>query len=798
MSFYVFNERKSLQQIQQTKLKDVGYKLILILSFSVISFAAFAQSKYTVSGTVKDKNTGESLIGATISITGTKTVSVMSNEHGFYSLTVPEGTYVLTVVNMGYHAQQMDVVLDKSKRYDFALDENAHELQEVTVTVRAKDDNVTNTQVGMEKMEMKDIAQIPVLMGERDILKVIQLTPGIKPTGEGNAGFYVRGGGADQNLILLDNALVYNASHLMGFFSTFNSDAVKDVTVYKGAMPAQYGGRLSSALDIVMNEGNNKEYHVSGGIGLISSRINVEGPIQKEKSSFLISGRRTYADLIAKASGIEEAKDATLYFYDLNAKANYILSDRDRIYLSGYFGRDKLGASDLMGIEWGNATATLRWNHILNERIFSNTSFIFSDYDYKVSADLAGIDNQIHILSRIRDWSLKQDFQFFANPENSFRFGLESTYHTVLPGQVSFDDPDQFEVESLQKKYSWENALYGTNTWKISDKLSMIYGLRLSSFSVLGAGDFYTLDGDHEITDTITYKTGDFVKTYLNLEPRLSIAYRLDDKSSVKAAYARTTQNMHLVSNSSISTPVDRWVPSSNNIKPEIADQVSLGYFRNFCDNMFEFSVEGYYKNLQNQIDYKDGAEVQTPDAVETELLYGKGRAYGVEFFLKKKYGRFNGWIGYTLSRTEKRIDGINNDGWYPAKQDRTHDISIVGIYELNKKWKLSAAWVYYTGDAVTFPSGKYTIDDQVVMYYTERNGYRAPDYHRLDLGATCVLKDSKKFYSELAFSLFNAYGRENAYMIDFRDNDDDKSRTDAYQYSLFRFVPSVSWNFKF
>ncbi len=773
-------------------------RFFVIIFLCIFPITLFSQSKYTVSGTVKDKNTGETLIGVIVGVSGTKPVETLTNEHGFYSLTIPSDNYQLSVSGMGYQVQQISLNLDKSQRIDFSLVTDPRELQEVVVTTRVKDENVTRTQVGVERMEMKEIAQIPVLMGERDLIKVMQLTPGIKPTGEGNTGFYVRGGAADQNLILLDNALVYNASHLMGFFSTFNSDAIKDATIYKGPMPAQYGGRLSSALDIVMNEGNNQDYHVSGGIGLISTKLNIEGPIQKDKSSFLITGRRTYADLMAKASGVEGFENASLYFYDLNAKANYILSDKDRIYLSGYFGRDKLAAEDFFGLEWGNATGTLRWNHILSDKLFSNTSLVYSDYDYKVTVYMTERDNKMGILSRIRDWNLKQDFQYFPNPSNSIRFGLSTTYHTVLPGQVSFDNPYQFNVESLQKKYSWENALYGTNTWKVSNKLSAIYGLRFSTFSVLGPGDIYTLDDKHQVKDTISYGSGDFVKTYFNIEPRLSLAYQLNKNSSLKAAYARTTQNMHLVANSSVSTPVDRWVPTSNIIQPEIADQVSLGYFHNFANNMFEFSIEGYYKNLQNQIDYKDGADIQTTDVVETELLFGKGRAYGVEFFLKKKYGRFNGWLGYTLSRSEKQIDGINDGKWYAAKQDRTHDVSIVGMYELTKKWSLSAAWVYYTGDAVTFPSGKYTIDNQVAMYYTERNGYRMPAYHRLDLGATWKLKDTKKFYSELAFSLYNAYGRENAYMIDFRENKDDPTRTDAYQISLFRFVPSVSWNFRF
>lgn len=769
----------------------------LILIALLWGSCVFGQSKFTVSGTIKDKKNGETLIGATVRVVEQKGTGAAANEYGFYSLTLPAGNYTLIYEYIGYKPQTRSVTLDKNVKLDMPMDENSQELMEVSVTAEKEDDKITNAQTGVEKLDMKEINKIPVLMGERDILKSIQLLPGIKSSGEGSAGFYVRGGSSDQNLILLDEALVYNASHLLGFFSTFNSDAVKDATIYKAGMPAQYGGRLSSVLDIKMNDGNSEKFGVSGGIGLIASRLNIEGPVQKGKSSFLISGRRTYADALLKASGDSRFTKNTLYFYDLNAKGNYIINDKNRLFLSGYFGRDKLGLKDLFDIDWGNSTGTLRWNHIINDKFFSNTSAIFSNYSYKISLNFGG--NDISILSKIQDWALKQEFQYFANPRNSIRFGFNSTYHTVTPGEIKISSlSSEINPRSLQKRYSWENALFASNTWKAAEKLNIIYGLRLSAFSVMGKGDFYTLNNKQEVIDTTSYAPGQIVKTYLNLEPRLSASFQLNTVSSIKASYARNTQNMHLISNSTTGSPTDKWVPSSNIIKPEISDQVSLGYFRNLFGNKVEVSVEGYYKWMQNQIDYRDGANPTSSEVVEKELLFGRGRAYGVEFFLKKKTGKFTGWIGYTLSRTEKQIDGINKDQWYVARQDRTHDISIVGIYEINRKLNVSATWIYNTGNAVTFPSGKYEVAGQVAFYYTERNGYRMPANHRLDMGLTWKLKERKRFTSELAFSIYNVYARENAYIINFQENKDDPSRTEAVQTSLFRMVPSISYNFKF
>lgn len=770
-----------------------GYFLIILLTFCL---GGISQTKFTVSGTIKDKKSGETVIGAIVKVLELKNIGTTTNEFGFFSLSIPEGDYTLITEYFGFKSQTQKIVLKSNLRLDFLLDETAKELEEVEVTATKQDDNVKDAQTGVQKIDIKEINKLPVLMGERDLVKSMQLTPGVKSGGDGNAGFYVRGGGLDQNLILLDDAPVYNASHLLGFFSTFNSDAIKDATLYKGGMPSQYGGRLASVLDIKMNEGNNRSYHAAGGIGLISSRLSIEGPIQKEKSSFLISGRRTYADLLLRSTGDERFEKSTLYFYDLNAKANYIIGSKDRIYLSGYFGRDKLGLKDLFGLDWGNATGTLRWNHIINPKWFSNTSFIFSNYSYKINVQLGG--NEISLLSRIQDFNLKQEFQYFANPRNSIKIGFNAIHHTIVPGEIKASEESGLKFTPPQNRYSLEGGLYFSNNWKASQKLNIIYGLRLSSFNILGAGDFLTLNDKMEVIDTVTYKENELVKSYNNLEPRLSASYQLSASSSLKASYARMTQNLHLLSNSTSSSPTDRWIPSSNNVKPEIADQVSIGYFRNFSDDKYEFNVEMYYKDMQNQIDYKDGANVISSDVVEPELLFGDGRAYGIECFLKKRVGKLTGWVGYTLSRTEKKIQNINDNNWYPAKQDRTHDVSLVAIYELSKKWTFSATFVYYTGNAVTFPSGKYKVEEQVVFYYTERNGYRMPDYHRLDIAATWKLKERKKFSSELAFSIYNVYARENAFIINFRENENDPTKTEAVQISLFRIVPSISYNFKF
>jgi len=783
-------------------------KTLLLICVTIFSFSiANAQQKFTISGTITSKAKGETIIAAAVKAAPynppkgdeqrRQGTSVLSNDYGFYSITVPKGEYTIEISAVGLQPFSKTITVDNNVILNVSLEDFVRDLSEVVVSSDSRSRSLSNPQMGVEKLSTKEIKYVPVLLGERDILKVMQLLPGVKSAGDGNSGFYVRGGAADQNLILLDEAPVYNASHLLGFFSTFNSDAIKDMTMYKAGMPAQYGGRLSSVLDIKMNEGNNQAYNVSGGIGLISTKLNVEGPIQKNKSSFLVTGRRTYVDAFLKLSKDSTVNSNNLSFYDFNAKANYILSKKDRLYLSGYFGRDNLGVGSTFGIAWGNGTGTARWNHIFNPKLFSNTSLILSNYNYTISIRSGATD--FDIFSQIRDWNLKEEMQWYINSRNNLKFGLNAIYHSIKPGKVTASEASSVNSSQLQKRYSLENAVYATNTWKASDKINITYGMRLTAFSILGKGDFYAIDATGVVTDTFSYKKGDVVKTYLNAEPRLAMSYQYNSSSSVKASYVRNVQNLHLISNSTAASPTDKWLASTNIIKPEVSDQVAIGYYKNFVGNNYELSGEAYYKTMQNQVDYRDGADVFiNSDAIETQLLFGKGRAYGIEWLFKKKLGRISGWLSYTLSKTERKIIGINENKWYNAKQDRTHDIAVVAIYQLNKKWTLSANWIYYTGSAVTFPAGKYRIDDQTVFYYTKRNDYRMPAYHRLDIGATWLLKQKKKFSSELTISLYNAYGRENAYTIEFRDNKDDPNKTEAVQTALFKYIPSVSYNFKF
>lgn len=771
-------------------------KLLLTTLLLTFSLTIIAQKRVTIKGKIYNSENKELLTGASIGVKELPQLGSFSDDSGNYTLSIPSGEYIFVFKLLGYNTKEIKVKLDQDKIQDVELIPEAVSLAEVEITAVRTDENVKSVQSGVDKLEIETINKIPVLLGERDILKTLQLLPGVQSAGEGNTGFYVRGGSNDQNLILLDNATVYNPSHLFGFFSTFNSDAVDDMTIYKGSMPAQYGGRLSSTLDVSMRDGDLKEHHVTGGIGLISSRLTLEGPIQKERSSFIVSARRTYADALARLMGVSQAKDSKLYFYDLNAKLSYVVSDKDKLTLTAYYGKDKLGVSKVAVMDWGNTIASLKWNHIFDAKKASATFLSYTDYTYNVSVDLT---TGLNISSHIRDFNLNQEFSFYPNGRNAIKTGFTSIYRQVIPGELVSKDPSKLDVTPFKHRNSWENALFLTNSTRFTDRFELSYGLRLSAFSVLGGSDLYNFDKDtHQIKDTIPTKSGQFVKTYWNLEPRLSMALQLNDVSSVKAAYTRTTQNLHLISTSNMANPTDRWIVNTNYIKPEIANQVSLGYFRNFSDNMFEFSAEVYYKDLKNQIDFKDGADVGTKDIVETELLFGKGRAYGLELFLKKKFGRFNGWIGYTLSRSERKIDGINKGGWYAANQDRTHDVSVVGIYNLNKKWSLSASWVFASGNPMTFPSGKYVVDGHTIYYYEGRNQYRAPSFHRLDLGATCILKQTKKYTSELAFSLYNAYGRKNPYMFDFRQNIDNPDISESYMIYLFSVIPSISWNFKF
>lgn len=777
-------------------MRNITFFFITFFLYSAFCNGANAQQKHTMSGIIREKNSGEVLIGASVYLLERPNSGSVSNAYGFYSITAPAGTYTLIISFAGYRQDSLKVELSKDLFTGIELVQSAAALQEVVINANKRNDNILKPIMGVQKLSIDEIKNIPVIFGEKDVLKTMQLLPGVKSAGEGSAGFYVRGGGADQNLILIDEAPVYNASHLLGFFSSFNSDAIKDLTLYKGAIPAEYGGRLSSVVDIKMNDGNNQDYHATGGIGLIASRLNIEGPIVKDKGSFIISGRRTYADLFLKLSHDSSINKNTLYFYDFNLKANYRINDNNKVYLSGYFGKDKLGFDKTFGIDYGNTTATARWNHIFSSRLFSNTSFIYSNYNYDITIN--SNQNNIIIKSKIEDIALKEDFQYYLNADNKINFGFNFIYHTISPGVIDASASSSFISQVIQSKYAYENALYISNDIVPAEKIKINYGMRLSAFSLVGPGNFYTYNNEGNVIKTTTYKSGAIVKTYYNLEPRFSASFQLNQSNSIKASYTRNVQNLHLISNSVSINPTDIWIPTSFNVKPEIADQVSIGYYKNLSDNKYEFYSELYYKNLQNQIDYKNGAQLPANENVESQLLYGQGRAYGLELFLKKKYGKLTGWISYTLSRAEKKIADINKGNYYADKQDQTHNIALVGIYKANKKWTLSSNFVYNTGNAVTFPSGKYTVNGQTTFYYTERNGYRMPAYHRLDLGATLLGKKRKKSERSWTFSLYNAYGRENAYSITFEDNPDDPTKTRAIQTSLFKWIPAVTYNFKF
>ncbi len=742
--------------------------------------------EHSISGHLRDAESGEELIYATVSVAGTSQ-GVNTNEYGFYSITLPQGKQTLYFSYVGYETDSLVVDLNGDMTKDVELTTVSTQMMEVVVLAENENENVTNTEVSVLSLDIKEAKKIPVIFGEQDIVKTMQLLPGVSANSEGGSGFFVRGGDADQNLILFDEAPVYNASHLLGFFSVFNSDALKDVKMYKGGIPAQFGGRASSVMDVRMRNGNMKKWESSGGIGLISSRLTLEGPIVKDKGSIIVSGRRTYADVVARPF-LED--DFSLYFYDLNLKANYKFGEKDRVYISGYLGRDVFG-SDEFGFDWGNRTFTARWNHIYNNKLFSNTSFIYSEYDYGFNVDNGGIN--IDLDAGIYDINLKQDYNFYLNPNNEITFGWQGIYHRFQPSVFSFDEEVQ---SSAERQYAMENGIYIANEQKVSDKLFLNYGARLSSFHNIGPYTEKTFDANDDVLTETEYESGKFYNTYLNIEPRFSATYLVDEVSSLKLSYNRNAQYLHLLSNSTSGSPTDLWVPSSPLVKPTLADQVAVGYFRNFKNNQYKFSTEVYYKNLQNTVDYEDGAEIFGNENIESELIFGKGRAYGIEFLLEKTKGAFTGWVGYTLSKSERQYDELRNGEWFSARQDRTHDISVVGIYQINPKISLSASWVYNTGDAVTFPNGKYFIDGNLVSLYSERNGDRMPDYHRMDLGLTWKLKERKRFASDLNFSIYNVYNRKNAYSITFDANA--AGATEATRLALFGAVPSVTWNFKF
>jgi hypothetical protein len=775
------------------KLKQFIFYLLLALPVLV---QAQTKKNFTISGTIKDKTNGETLPAATVSFLELPGKGITTNSYGFYSIALPEGNYTMLTTYTGYITDTVKIQLSKNTLHNANLTSGQNQLKEVVVkSSSSKSKNILNLPPGVQRLTINEVKDVPVLMGEKDILKTIQLLPGIVSAGDGNAGFFVRGGGSDQNLMLLDEATVYNASHVFGFFSVFNSDAIKDISIYKAGMPANYGGRLSSVEDIQMNDGNNQKFGVSGGIGLIASRITVQGPLFDHKGSFIVSARRSYADLFTGFAKDTTVKHSKLYFYDLNLKANYQIDDNNKIFLSGYFGKDVMSIKDLFGLDYGNMTGTLRLNHIFSSKLFSNTSLIYSKYNYNVHIE--DNSNDVKVTSAINDFHFKQDFNYYLNTANKLSFGFETTFHLTQPGNAASSESSSYNNISLQRKHSLESALYLSDEWNASDKLKITYGLRLSELNVLGAGTFYTYDQNGNKADSSHYNSGQIVKSYFTPEPRIAASYQLNEQSSVKLSYDRNVQNIHLLSNSSFSS-TSVYLPSSNNIKPEIADQISTGYYRTFHQGAYEFSTELYYKKLQNQIDYKNGADLIGNENIEADLLYGDGRAYGWETFFKKKTGRFTGWLSYTLSRTERKIAGINDGNYYPATQDQTHHISLVGMYQASKKWTFSADFVYNTGNAVTWPSQKFAVDGAPVYYYGDRNSSRMPAYQRLDLGATLIAKKTAKYESSWTFSVYNAYGQANPYTIEFQTDPKNTNKTQVSQTTLFKTVPAVTYNFKF
>ena len=770
-------------------------RIFIVLSFTLLFSEAFSQQKFTLSGTITDASGGENMTGAILEFQKTS-FNAVCNSYGFYSITIPEGDYTVSVRFIGYKEQIIPVKLHASQVLNIKMETSNYELEDVTVQGEKSGQNVSSIEMGNVKIDPRKIENVPVFFGERDLIKTMQLVPGIKQAGEGSSGFYVRGGGSDQNLILLDEAPVYNASHLLGFFSVFNSEAIHDATMLKGAIPAEYGGRISSVLDIRMKEGNMTDYQTTGNIGLISSSMSVEGPIKNEVSSFMISGRRTYADLFLNFAPDKDIRNAQLYFYDLNLKSNFKLSSISRLYISGYLGRDKFRMDGEYGFNWGSKTATIRLNHTFNEKLFSNSSFIFSNYNYQI--DITG-NNDVLLGSKIQDFNLKEDFNWYINPENTLKFGLNLIAHKIVPGEVNASPTSVYSSLAVRPRRAIESALYVSDTYNFGHGIKFYSGLRLALFTNVGPGDFYEFDKNGGVSKLTSYDKFKSIKTQGGLEPRLAITYPLNSQSSLKASYNRIFQFIHLLSNSTSSTPTDVWLPSSNNVKPQLANQWSIGYFRNSKDNRYEASIELYYKNLYHQIEYKNGADLIFNSTVESQLVYGRGWAYGTEFLLRKNYGKLTGWMGYTLSKTMRQFDQNNYDGRpFPARQDRRHDFSIVGMYDLTRKIKISATWVFNTGNAVTFPSGKYQIDGRTVGYYTQKNGCRMPDYHRLDLGLSWIRKQTAKYESSWNFSIYNAYARENAYFISFRQSKDNPEKIEAVQISLFKIIPSISYKFKF
>lgn len=786
----------------------LAFLLALFGHFFVIQ----AQERYTLSGTIFEASSNESLIGVTVAVSELKT-GTTTNEYGFYSITLPEGEYQIIVSYLGFQEIVQTITLNKNVKLDFNLTEKTEELQEVVVTDNVEKLDIRKPQMSVTSLTSSTIKEIPVVLGESDVIKSLLLLPGVTSAGEASSGFNVRGGAADQNLILLDEATVFNSSHLFGFFSVFNPDAIKDVKLFKGGIPARYGGRVSSVLDIFQKEGNSKEFKVNGGIGAVASRLLIEGPIQKDKTSFLAGGRASYAHLFLPLFDI----DNKAYFYDLNTKITHRINENNSVFLSGYFGRDLFNVSDRFVNEYGNAVGNLRWNHLFSDKLFSNLSLIYSDYYYGLELDFVGFEWN----SGIQNFNLKYDLKHYLNNKLQLNYGINSIYYVFNPGKIVPNSPDSGIVEDqLTKKYANENAAYIDVEHEITENLSIEYGLRASQFSRFGQDEFFVYADDNPVDfdpftqtygeanpiDTINPGRSETMKSFFNLEPRISMSYTFKENNSIKASYTRLAQYLHLISNTNSPTPLDVWTPSGPFVEPQLLDQYAVGYFRNIKEGVYSLEAETFYKTIQNRIDYIDGANLIANDAIEQVILNGEARAYGLELLLRKNEGRFTGWLAYTLSKSEQRTPGrttletgINMGEWYNTPYDKTHDLSVYGSFELNEKWSFNANFIYQTGQPTNYPVGQFEFEDMTVPYYGLRNEERLPDYHRLDISAILTPKRNKrkKIQSEWVFSIYNAYSRKNAASINFRENED-TGRNEAIRTSIFGIIPSVTYNFKF
>ena len=805
----------------------IKIKCWLIIATIFVAFAANAQ-KYSLSGYLRDSLTNEFLIGATVQVENTSFGS-SSNAYGYYSITVNKGKVTLLVNYIGYEQKSLTIDVASNLTLDISLKEKITSLNEVVVFSTKKDRKIFSTDMSVEKISAKDIKQIPMVLGEADVIKSIQLLPGVSAPNEGSGGFNVRGGSADQNLILLDEAIVYNPSHLFGFFSVFNADALKDATIYKGGIPSKYGGRLSSVLDIRMREGNNKKFTATGGIGLLSSRVTLEAPIGKvyedgANGSFLLSARRSYADVFLPLSSDTTINRNKLYFYDLNFRSNYRLSSKDRIFLSGYFGRDKIDVPNGFGNSWGNITSTLRWNHLFSPKLFMNVSAIYSNYDYEITFYPG---NSFQWNSSLSNVNFKADFDYYAGEKHKIKFGIGSILYQFNPGNIKpFGVKSTINPTNYKEKRAVENYAYLQDDYRISNRLTIMYGLRISQFAemandsipiyVNGKSVVYNpVINNYEKGTISSYKNygrNELLNNSFGIEPRLSFNYQVNDVSSIKLGYNRMYQYIHLLSTSTSPTPLDIYTPSSSFIKPQIADQIASGYFRNFKDNTYEFSIEAYYKWMQNQFDFIDGASPLLNNSPETIILNGDARSYGLEFMIKKSEGRVTGWISYTLSKAERRtpgVDGgrgINNGAYYSTNYDKPHNIAITGNYKFSEKWSISANFIYQSGRPATYPESKYSFNGLSIPEYSERNAHRLPDYHRLDIAATLKGKQTKRWKSQWIFGIYNLYNRQNAANITFKETlSNNNSETGlgtginkAYQLTYFGLVPSISYEFKF